>query len=794
MTGPEEGLVALKELMVKKWPDLSETDTRSKIIDPLFKGCLGWTEDDISREEHEAGSFVDYIFRFQGIGYFVVEAKKKGVAFELPKYMSRRKYKISGTIATDTKLIAAIEQAQKYCVDKGVNFGIVTNGTQFVLFEAFRRNGSWREGKCMVFNGLDDIVEHFGLFWNVLARESILKGSLRLYVSEQHDILTFSRPLDSVHFKDAKLARNNLYQYLQPFARYFFGEITDESKIELLRDCYVYLKAHTDAEHSLRPYFLERIRQLHAGFGTKTFVESEMDAGQFRESLEDSERRFYEKTPEGKLFLLLGVIGAGKTTFLHRLFRVILEDREKLVWFYVDFRQAPVDPAEIETYIFKEVLEEFRNKYFQKMKEMAEESHLVDLQPNRKDLVMLFTLLRASGYSTVLMLDNVDQQWYASPVLQERIFLEAQNLSKVLRTIQILSLREETFFRSIRRGTFDAYYVEKYDIPPPDFENMIQKRLDFAIALLQSPSKHITEVVGVEPPPPKEVKEMVAFLKIVRDSIVRVGPTRKAITSFINAISRGDMRQALRFFNSFLASGNTKVDEMVSKYQEKGVYIIPYHAFLKSVILGESKYYSGNTSEVINLLDMNTEYTSSHFITLRILKYAKDRMQVASAARRGMIDIDLLKQEAGKVGIPIKAIDDSLQRLADAHLIELEGGASNPNESGHFAITPTGEYYVGTLVNRFVYLDLIWQDTPISDESLTKMLHQVINSTNLELRLERVTQFIDYLKGQEEMEFANSPEYADSSFTSFRFAESIAKEFKREKEWILKRQEEIYGP
>ncbi len=475
-----------------------------------------------------------------------------------------------------------------------------------------------------------------------------------------------------------------------------------------------------------------------------------------------------------------------KTTFLHRFFRIILEDRENLIWFYVDFRKAPIGTAEIETYIFQEILEAFRVKYLPRMKEVASRSQIEDLLPEKKDIVMLFTVLRANGYSTVLILDNVDQHWYASPALQESIFLEAQNLSKALRAVQILSLREETFFRSTRKGVFDAYYVDKFDIPPPDFEKMIQKRLDSAIELLLSSDEQIKEILGVEPLPAAEREKVVIFFKIIKDSILRVGPMRKAISSFINSLSRGDMRQALRFFNSFLSSGNTKVDEMLAKYEGRKIYIIPYHAFLKSVILGERKYYSGNSSEVMNLFDMNTEYTSSHFIPLRILKYSADRIQLDSTAGRGMIDINLLKLEAEKVGIPITVIDDSLQRLANFNLIEFEQGATNPKESEHFKITPTGQYYLRILVNRFAYLDLVWQDTPISDEHLAKTLHQVINNPNIEIRVERVNQFLDYLKKQEESEFIDNPEYADSPFANCRFVDRIIEQFEREKEHILR--------
>ena len=60
--------VAFKELetLISKTKDLSEADTRAKIIDPLFLDILGWTEDDIRRESHVHKGYLDYVFSIDG--------------------------------------------------------------------------------------------------------------------------------------------------------------------------------------------------------------------------------------------------------------------------------------------------------------------------------------------------------------------------------------------------------------------------------------------------------------------------------------------------------------------------------------------------------------------------------------------------------------------------------------------------------------------------------------------------------------------------------------------------------
>jgi GTPase SAR1 family protein len=59
------------------------------------------------------------------------------------------------------------------------------------------------------------------------------------------------------------------------------------------------------------------------------------------------------------MILLLGGVGAGKTTFLHRFFRIILKDKPNFFWFYVNFGKAPIDASKIEEFIYQKIIEQF---------------------------------------------------------------------------------------------------------------------------------------------------------------------------------------------------------------------------------------------------------------------------------------------------------------------------------------------------------------------------------------------------------------------------------------------------
>jgi hypothetical protein len=786
--GPDEGFVRLKEIAEKEWPRLSEADTRSKIIDPLFVKCLGWDENDIIREEHNDSGYVDYIFQSNGQRLFVVEAKRNGVWFDIPKSFNTLNYKINASISGVKDLIKAMEQAHTYCSEIGMRFAVVTNGDQYVAFVAQNLTNPWREGKCIVFNGFQEMISSFTVLWNMLSKDSVLNGSFKRFLIDRPELVKFTRPLDIHHVGDPNLRRNDLYnRFLQPFSDYFFRDIVDESKINLLRECYVPQRSHTDAEDFLRNHFLARIKYLREHYNVQSFVESEDNAGEFGEAFDSFEKYLARSTPQGKLILLLGGVGAGKTTFLHRFFRVVLEPEDKLVWFYVDCKEAPIDAENIETFIFREMLEDFDRRYRVPLKDVIEKGGLSTLEPTYKDLVSLFAILRMHGYSTAMILDNVDQQQHVSVKLQEQTILEAERLSKALRTVQILSLREETFFRSSQRGVLDAYSVKRFNIPPPAFSNVVEKRLNYVIQLLESSEEKLEEVMKIEAPSESDRRRMASFLKIIRDNVGFRGPAHKGISNFITSISKGNMRLALDCFDDFLSSGNTKVDEMLGGYEATGSYTIPYHAFVKSVALADRRYFSGDASKLMNLFSMNTNYTNSHFLKLRILRYANENRQIESEAGRGMIDINSVKAEGERVGIGVNAIEDSLARLAYFKLIECEGGRS-PDQAKFFGLTPTGEYYLVALVARFAYLDLVWQDTPIADDFLAHSLSYLMDERDVAVRLERVDKFIKYLSNQELLEYSQNPEYLDSALVgNVIFTDAIKIGYEKDREHILSR-------
>ena len=190
----------------------------------------------------------------------------------------------------------------------------------------------------------------------------------------------------------------------------------------------------------------------------------------------------------------------------------------------------------------------------------------------------------------------------------------------------------------------------------------------------------------------------------------------------------------------------------------------------------------------MNLFDINIEYTNSHFLHLKILKYASERLQYETDMGRGYVPINILKQEAEKVQTIEEAIDDSLRKLAKFNLIMFENQSPVGLETAsYFKITTNGVYYLNVLSHRFSYLDLMWMDTPVADINLETELRHSIDRTDMSTRFERTDKFLKYLSEMERIDFETNPDYRLSELGRHTFMQSISKTYRMQKKYILSR-------
>lgn len=738
----------------------NETETRCKIIDFILRDCLGWNENYIERENHTLVGYTDYELLVKGSPVLVLEAKRAGDYFEVPESKSNRAYKLNGSISTVQNLISAINQAQNYCSEIGCKYAAVFNGHQLVIFPAISIGKPWRDGYCVIYNSLEDIKNNFNMFWNTLAYENVVNGSLISYIEKGKSTKNFKKIISDIHNPDQSWARNELYVYIQPYCDFVFSELLDERRTEVLRKCYVYDRSSKPLTDEIQSFFEDKLPYFAEKYNISQIYEDNIRAGRFQKEFIKQKRDL----GTGSMMVLLGGIGSGKSTFLHRFFKVVISDRENHLWFYIDFRSAPLDLNEIENYILDKMYETWIEKYKDNFAKILKDISFQADEDNKKlffqSLFCLGTYLR---FSTTVIIDNIDQHELK---FQEKIFLTAHHLKDALKTMTILALREETFVASTKTGVFDAFYIHKFHISSPNFLSMIIKRIDFTIKLLTKVKEAI----------PKD--NLIKYLTIIKGSLGKQNKQSKQIVEFIDSVSVGNMREALRMFNNFIVSGNTNIKEIFNKYDRTGGYQLSYHQFLKSIMLGEYRYYSQDRSHIMNVFDFDNSITDSPFNQLRILNYLQYRSNKRSKIGSGYVLIDELITIFEAVSIKRDVVIDSLLRLSSFNLVEYDNQSRTDIKNAIYAkITASGNYYMSNIIKEFVYLDSVMIDTPIYDQTLYDSLRHDIYVTDLDKRIDRTSKFLSYLCQCEEEEHKTHPEYLHNELTNSLFCDKIHKSF-----------------
>lgn len=835
MVHPDDALSALQQMkqdfqeFYDSRGNVSEADTRAKVIDKVLTEVLGWPEQAIQRERHVHEGYLDYELETHKKSLITVEAKKAGTPFAFPVHQRVHKsLKLSGPILTIPEINEAICQVRKYCDDEAIRYAIATNGYAWIIFRAIREDIGWRQGNALVFPSLEYIGKNFTHFWNLLSYEAVSAGSLDAVFGSNLRVSRESHRIVNILFNaDLPLQRNRLNIKLQPLIRRIFEDITADNQLEILQSCYVHYGSLRIVAQDINATITDTIPMFLKRQGAEPLFQSKDGAGKFNTMVTDS-----TDMTTGQLCLLLGGIGSGKTTFLRRYQLTVGKDilTKYSMWFHIDFLKAPVDPEDIEPFVWKDILEQLRSRYhdynlesrrnlrraYKRDLEALESSALRPYKQGsiqyeeklaeylgrwQSDIVsyvprLLNTCESRKNQKVVLFIDNVDQ---LSPESQAKTFLLAQRVTRSIGSLTIVAMREESYYAASVQKSFSAYTSRRFHIASPRFLDVIQNRIKYAQLYL----KNIIENPPTHPVQQElqDARDILDLLTIVSESLFS---RNYNIIRYIEAICFGNMRSALEMFIAFLTSGATDVDKMINIYRRDGKYHVGFHEFVKSVMLAARKYYKEEQSPILNVFDCGAYKNSSHFTALRIIYVLLKYRAQASREGQGYVEITRLLSSFEDIFDNTEDFIVTLNRLLQIQLVEVNTRSTESIKgASHVRVTSAGWYYSRYLVRSFCYLDLVLQDTPFDNRQVAEDLKQSVYLVDnlydreedklerVDARFKRVELFLDYLKSQEDQErsYFELPS-ADGSHVQpivQPIIDPIREQYESERDWIRRR-------
>lgn len=803
----------------------SEADTRVKLIDRVLVDVLGWSEADIRRESHVNAGFLDYELFVHGRPFVAVEAKRTGRSFVFPHDEKHRSLKLSGALVTDREIREVVEQVRAYCDDGGIRYAVATNGSAWIVFRAIREDMKWRDGTARIFPSLDFILENFTEFWNLLSHAAVLAGRLDSEFGVAHGVpRKLHRVIDRLFNADLPLQRNRLHAQLYPLIRLIFEDIADQAELDVLQRCYVHSQSLKIVAEDINATITDTIPRFLRAQGAEPLLQDDESAGSFGDAVASG-----VGGSTGQLLLLLGGIGSGKTTFLKRYQKAVGAQllSEEAIWFHVDFLASPLDPLEMEPFVWKTVLGQLRERYdtphletrrnlkriFKGELEALHETQFVHLRVDspeyessispylakwQDDLSvyvprLLYLAKPRQKLGVVLFVDNVDQ---LAPHYQSQIFLLAQRVTRIIASTTIVALREESYYNASIQRTFTAYTSRKFHIASPHFRRLITSRIEYALDLLKTTDPD-TDLNLWSGGITLDRQSIIDFLTIVERSIFRFNVN---IARFIEALCFGNMRLALQMFVTFLTSGATDVDKMLNIYRRDGGYYVAFHEFVKSIMLGDRSYYRESQSPVLNVFDCGAEKNASHFTAIRVLNVLLAHRGEATTEGRGYVETFRVISVVEDVFDNREDVIRSLDRLVRRELVETNTRSTTGIEgASHIRVTSAGWYYARHLVREFSYLALVLQDTPFDEISVERRLRDSLfrvgnigdreeeKLARMQERFERGEAFLEYLSGQEQEERRRFGLDTLESIVAEPIVPGLRAEYERQRDWITRR-------
>lgn len=747
-----------------KSDNANEAETRFKLIDTILKDVLKWETKDIDVEKHvredNVSTFADYILKTANTA-LVIEAKRIS-NFTLGDYNQRKI--LLGKRFLETELGGAVVQARDYARGLGIDFACVTNGVLWFIFPAQRHDQvSFNDSSGILFSSLDEIFgTYYSEFTGLINRSSVLAGSLELNLYGRAENQIDQRHLKSFFSPYSNISKDNpIYENLSNQI------VTSFSEKVLSFDAEEFSRLYVPNAQNIR--FDTKIRM------TVSKRDTVVSKKTTRLMKAKDRERFVEKIAVNNdfsklAFIIVGTVGCGKTTFLHYLEKVKLQDllsdkSNNFHWIRIDFLESTKDTPYTK-FIYDHLFKYIQNsnlgeKDYSILPAYSEEieslkrgplAFLADENEQNREIsnLILADYKEKSPYiekifkyhadksNIYIIVDNIDQ--IESDEKQGELFSATLSIARKLDLNLIICLRQSTYIRNRNSPLINAYDYEYGQIDPPSVLGVLSKRFDLLSAIVEGISFSFIAENGAK----VKVENASEVIGLLKESVLGSEVGRQ-----IDILASEDLRLALRMTRDFLEKGYSNTSQGIQSYAEGKKYILPRHEALRAIIVGNHTVYDENYSAVGNVFDSKLSIHNLQLLKLFILNACVNRATLSSFEG---IDGDEIIEHLKNIGVAKKYTRQVLKVLCEQRYLFTPSHTVS-EDIAMYAPSRLGGYVVRELLVDFTFLENLMFDTYISDDetwqNLKEISHEIESEKNIirkiDIRVKRIQFFWKYL-------------------------------------------------
>ncbi len=729
---------------------VTESDVEQKFAWPLlttprphglaFPEAEIFTKPDIREFQIGKGAsakryYPDYIVTVQGLPVIALEVKKPNEDL--------------GAAAGECRLYAAELNA---CYPTAVNpckYCIVTDGHLTEL-------RAWDSDHVLARFALTDIgpvTPAFGEFSRFLGLEA-----LRMHAAQIHETLKPNRHYRALNLVGGHTVQSEQIAY-NDFGRVLaanFGNLFDpasyDERLKIVRNAYV---GSPRKERYVGE--IDRIirNSCPALISNAPLIEDPANPSELAHRLQDL------PSLRNKILLLVGAVGAGKSTFVD-----FLRDRglpsdlqEQSAWLRIDLNPAPISATEIYQWLRLQIIDGIRKTspdintasleilkrlYRHEVREFDEGegslflpdseqyvARLADLLSRLKqdDLLTIKCLEQylctGRGRLLILVLDNCDKRDRDQQLL---MFQVAKYIQQEIRCLVVLPLRYETFENHRHEPPLDTALNDLvYRIEPPSFHEILKKRLGLVVAEAKTmgPKKLSYHAGGktIEFP----VEKLERFLHAMMGALF---DNKQYGRNIILGLAGRNVRKAFEMFLEFCRSGFIREVDIFGRQVDTGQLAgLPHGVVAKVLLRTNRRYYDGEHSFVKNLFQSDPASPNPcAFLRYWILSWLRAKggeigpSGVKGYHRQGDLIRDLLQ-----IGADPESIRTECRYLARAGCLLPEHlRADSIKDSDLLGATPAGHVHLELAHRDLNYLAACAEDAWMTDFHLAEAVRQRI--------------------------------------------------------------------
>ena len=545
-----------------------------------------------------------------------------------------------------------------------------------------------------------------------------------------------------------RVRQNVLAPYLTPIYEMFF-RAEDPEEIQLILD-----QAYVDTAE-LREYD----QVLHA-----MLRQVERALPEDYRTIQTDRRREYTVTPEmdrygqeakkGRLHLIIGSRGAGKSLFISRFFLHLLPEELKkdAVLCVIDFNRAPSSIENIEEHICTTFIETAENLKFdpfdwdglnrvfsveiarlkrgvlanitddtQRQGMLANEVLKLSADKKAFALGLARSITGDANRPLIIAFDNVDRKESAQ---QLQIFQAAQWFRSETRAFALLTLRDVTFEHFKYQPPLDAFaQISNFYIRPPRFALVLQKRLKLALDWGLSKLHKIeqTSSTGLRFLYTKD--QLGVFLQTVYDALFG---GEQQVGRILDALAERDVRDALGMFARMLASGHFNADRVI-KIGVGGKADISQDMLIKILMRADYRLYSEEAGFVRSIFSApEANYTGNIFLSAEILGFFAQPVGGAAQHAGGFWKLEDLLSDMASMGFSEEEVRDRVYQLIKYKLLAYDGEyTEQPRDDDLIKITPGGFIHLRSLPHFIEYIASVALHAPLNDPAVARRIGDI---------------------------------------------------------------------